>query len=362
MMELMQTDIDYQFGMATGSLQLFSDNLKREKQISITSPVVGFQSLTADELKQIEPNLRSGIGGAIRNEMDRSGDIRDYCFALKKRAIELGVTFHMNSKVISWTLDNDKNKKKIKSLLVSSSENENTTVSIQADYYVIASGNAINDMSLEIDDIIISWPMRGYAIDAPISSLYSTSSTSMPLVSHILADDIKKVYISPLNSKFLRISGIVDMSARNSHLPQSTPQQPLNPLQMKRALQLLASASEIMPPNYLLDSCDLSYRFHSCLRPQTMDDLPVIGKSLTLSNVYYNGGHGHLGYTRATGSSKLLVELMKMNLHGEEGSGSVFIPQFDETSHLSPVNLNDFSPQRCTNLFLKIWRNLSKRF
>jgi D-amino-acid dehydrogenase len=377
MIELIQTDLDYSLGMAIGSLQLFSDDAKRDKQFRSQTPVIGFESLSLNELRKIEPFLQSGTGGAILNPMDCSGDIQSYCTALKKKSLELGVLFQMNSRVVSWKIQSNPTKE-LKEITVSSSQKEGKQIlsTITADYFVFATGNNLNDASLEFDDLQVSWPMRGYAIDAPISP--SFPSPASPLVCHILADDLRKVYLAPLTPRSVRISGIVDISSRKySSLPTPAPKS--DPLcstptalgsltleQSARALLLLSSASAILPPNYLIsDPRHPSYRFHTCCRPQTIDDLPVIGQSLTITNVYYNGGHGHLGYTRATGSSKLLVELMKKR---QGGSGAladgmkVCIPQFKETEHLEQVSIDIFSPQRCANSFLKLWRQFRSVF
>ena len=48
----------------------------------------------------------------------------------------------------------------------------------------------------------------------------------------------------------------------------------------------------------------------SGLRPMTPDGTPIIGKGDKHSNLFYNTGHGHMGWTMACGSSKMLVDIM----------------------------------------------------
>jgi hypothetical protein len=89
---------------------------------------------------------------------------------------------------------------------------------------------------------------------------------------------------------------------------------------------LLSQAKSLLPPGYLSDEGPLldlraQHSMHnahnapapsllwSCWRPQTPDDLPVVGRS-GMRNVYFNSGHGHLGLTRAVGASKLLAGLI----------------------------------------------------
>jgi D-amino-acid dehydrogenase len=50
-------------------------------------------------------------------------------------------------------------------------------------------------------------------------------------------------------------------------------------------------------------------RMRSCLRPMTPDGPPVVGKGKH-QNLFYNTGHGHMGWTMGCGSSRLIADLM----------------------------------------------------
>jgi D-amino-acid dehydrogenase len=47
----------------------------------------------------------------------------------------------------------------------------------------------------------------------------------------------------------------------------------------------------------------------ACLRPATPDGPPVIGAT-PFKNLYLNTGHGHIGWTMACGSARLLADLV----------------------------------------------------
>jgi D-amino-acid dehydrogenase len=53
-----------------------------------------------------------------------------------------------------------------------------------------------------------------------------------------------------------------------------------------------------------------SLRMTAGLRPMTPDGPPIIGKGAKHSNLFYNTGHGHMGWTMSCGSSAMLVDLM----------------------------------------------------
>jgi D-amino-acid dehydrogenase len=49
--------------------------------------------------------------------------------------------------------------------------------------------------------------------------------------------------------------------------------------------------------------------YRACLRPMTPDGRPVVGRS-RYENLLFNTGHGHLGWTMATGSGRALADLV----------------------------------------------------
>jgi D-amino-acid dehydrogenase len=50
--------------------------------------------------------------------------------------------------------------------------------------------------------------------------------------------------------------------------------------------------------------------FWAGLRPSTPDNIPYIGRSDKLANLWLNAGHGTLGWTHGAGSGRALAELM----------------------------------------------------
>ena len=49
--------------------------------------------------------------------------------------------------------------------------------------------------------------------------------------------------------------------------------------------------------------------YWSGLRPMTPDGTPIVGRS-TISNLFLNTGHGTLGWTMATGSGRVLADMI----------------------------------------------------
>jgi D-amino-acid dehydrogenase len=49
--------------------------------------------------------------------------------------------------------------------------------------------------------------------------------------------------------------------------------------------------------------------YFACLRPMTPDGPPVLGRGRH-GNLWYNTGHGHIGWTMACGSARITAELI----------------------------------------------------
>ena len=68
-------------------------------------------------------------------------------------------------------------------------------------------------------------------------------------------------------------------------------------------------------------------RYRTGLRPMTPDGPPLIGLGRH-DNLYYNTGHGHVGWTMACGSARMLADLIDERR-----------PDIDQTPY-SPINRN----------------------
>ena len=68
---------------------------------------------------------------------------------------------------------------------------------------------------------------------------------------------------------------------------------------------ILRAARELLP-----DAADYSAgERRACLRPMTPDGPPVLGAGRH-TNLFFNTGHGHMGWTMACGSSRAVADLV----------------------------------------------------
>jgi D-amino-acid dehydrogenase len=55
--------------------------------------------------------------------------------------------------------------------------------------------------------------------------------------------------------------------------------------------------------------------FHSCSRPVSADDVPLIGRCGDFDNLFVNCGHGSKGWTLAFGSAALLANVINQKAY-----------------------------------------------
>jgi D-amino-acid dehydrogenase len=205
---------------------------------------------------ELEPtlyNCKSIIGG-VWTESDWTGDIHKFCKELAQvLSNKYGVTFQY-----SYTAD-------IKEL------------DTLHDNIVVCAGVHSENLARSIGDSLGIYPVKGYSVTINIRD--GESHRVMPRTS--LLDDQAKVVSANLGTRF-RIAGTAELAGENYDIRRD------------RIEPLLRWVHQNFPK---IDASD--YSSFACLRPMTPNMMPRVGRSQRNSRVYYNTGHGHLGWTLA---------------------------------------------------------------
>lgn len=215
-----------------------------------------WEILDNQQVCELEPTLYNcrGIIGGAWTESDWTGDIHKFCQKLSQVLVDkYGVTFQY-----SYTAD-------IKDL------------DAQHDSIVVCAGVGSEQIARSIGDSLGIYPVKGYSVTITIQD--SASHRAMPRTS--LLDDQAKIVCANLGSRF-RVAGTAELSGENYDIRRD------------RIEPLLSWVHQNFPN---IDASDHSS--WACLRPMTPNMMPRVGRSLRKSNVYYNTGHGHLGWTLA---------------------------------------------------------------
>ncbi len=236
--------------------------------------------LSTDATVALEPALkevREKLVGGIHCPQDESGDARKFTDALAEKAQAAGATFKFGTTVTSFQHDG----KKITAVVTG-------TESLPADAVVISAGSWSTPLLQNLGLRLAVRPVKGYSITLDAGAW--NQRPALPVI-----DDALHAAVTPLGKR-LRVAGTAEFAGYDTGL---------SPARIENLFSLLLNIYPGFAPH--LDRSQAQP--WAGLRPMSADGVPFIGR-LRYSNLFLNTGHGHLGWTLAAGSGKLLADLM----------------------------------------------------
>ena len=237
--------------------------------------------LTADEVYAIEPALRAPVIGGYYTESDFTGDIHKFATGLAEAARNQGVSFVMNTEV------EDIKHQHAKPLLTwktSTGEVENGLF----DGIVVTAGVMSRKLAAKLGDRVNVYPVKGYSITVDLKD--KASQTAAPTVS--LLDDAAKIVTSRLGTNRFRVAGTAEISGINYDIRSDR----------------IAYLNKWVEANFPDISTETVVPWAG-LRPMMPSMLPHIGPGRK-PGVYYNTGHGHLGWTLSCISAQMVGDII----------------------------------------------------
>ena len=233
--------------------------------------------IDADQMARIDPAFASAkgvIAGAIHSKTDATGNSELFAKHLAERCKVLGVEFRLGTTVRKLVSYGGR---------VTSVETDQGT--FFADNFVLATGIRSPFLAKQAGQSIPVYPAKGYSLTVPIAD-----TSKAPTIGGV--DERTLVAWSRMGDE-LRVSSTAEFAGYNRNWEPSD------------FSNILKTVEELWP-----GAVDWSQsRMRSCMRPMTPDGPPIIGRG-RLDNFYYNTGHGHMGWTMACGSSRILADLM----------------------------------------------------
>ena len=206
--------------------------------------------------------------------LDRDGCVRAEP-GLAAKAAELGVTFRYNCAIDELHSDG----RQITGVRLQNGE------VLTADRYVLALGSFSPKLARPLGFDLPIYPVKGYSLTLPVAD------DAMAPVSTIM-DETYKVAVTRFADR-IRVGGMAELTGFDDTLKE------------KRRATLEMVVSDLFPQGGKVAEAT----FWTGFRPMTPDGTPIIGAS-SLRNLYFNTGHGTLGWTMSCGSSKLLADLL----------------------------------------------------
>ncbi len=239
--------------------------------------------VTPSEIGTIEPALVGEFFGGFFTPSDSTGDIHKFTRGLAAACVKRGVQFVFDADVDRIVSQGGVNvfwKPK-----GSAAQEENV---IDADSIVVCAGVASRRFADMLGDRINVYPVKGYSITVHLDD--PESQNGAPWTS--LLDDRAKIVTSRLGVDRFRVAGTAEFNGVNRDIRQDR----INPLtDWVRTLFPGVATSRVVP--------------WAGLRPMMPDMMPRV-RSGNRPGVFYNTGHGHLGWTLSAATAELVADMI----------------------------------------------------
>ena len=233
------------------------------------------RAVTPDEMRAIEPTLQGSYFGGWYTESDSTGDIHKFTHGLGLACERLGVRM-LTGQVV------DRVRSDGRTARVTLADGQ----VLEADAVVVCAGVHSRALGAQLGDRLNVYPVKGYSITVMLND--AQSQAAAPQVS--LLDDETKLVTSRLGDDRFRVAGTAEFNGFNLDI----------------------RADRIRPLVQWVNRCfpGVSTRRvepWAGLRPMMPDLMPRVGPGRR-GNVFYNTGHGHLGWTLSAATAQQLAD------------------------------------------------------
>ena len=258
--------------------------LEHAREVSKIYKIAGLHrtEISTNMMKLKEPNLEANdyVGG-MWTGYDGVGDIHKFCVGLSKKCESMGVKFRYDTR-IDWynkaCVGLSRSFKRWR--LTDRNKND-----LHYEGVVVCGGVYSKKIGRELGDYIPIYPVKGYSVSINIKGQEHLA----PKVS--LLDDEAKIVTSTLGS-VLRVAGTAEFHGQNRDI------------RIDRITPLMNWVRKHFPKLELRD-----YKSWAGLRPMTPNMMPIV-KVGKCPNVWYNTGHGHLGWTLSAYTARQITEII----------------------------------------------------
>lgn len=261
-----------------GLLMLCKTAKALEKEIKLidlaNSEGLEARVLTLSELNKLEPKVKMDVMGATYYQCDWHTTPQEFMDQMKRYLTSSGVRFYANEGVKDLVIERDK----IKKLYTEKR-------SIEADEFVLAAGSWSNLLTKKLGIKIPLQAGKGYRIN--------TKRPTEITIPAILTES--RAAVTPMNG-FTRFAGTMEIAGIN------------HKIRPERVAAIAKAASSYYPEVSLSED---EIKDAACgLRPVSPDGRPYIGRSVKCKNLTIAAGHAMMGWSMATGTGKLVSEVI----------------------------------------------------
>lgn len=238
------------------------------------------RELSPAEIREVEPALHGDFVGGFLTESDSSGDIHKFTVGLSQACARRGADLRFGTEVGDVAL------------VDGGVRIVTPTASEVFDGVVVSAGVRSRAIAAGLGDKVNIYPVKGYSITVQLAD--SESQAAAPWIS--LLDDRAKIVASRFGADRFRIAGTAEFNGANKDI----------------------RADRIQP---LVEWCQHHFPGVSTeqvvpwagLRPMTPTMLPRVGRGRA-RGVFYNTGHGHLGWTLSAATAQIVADSVAAEL------------------------------------------------
>ena len=252
------------------------------------------RAVSPEEMKAIEPTLAGTYYGGYFTESDSTGDIHKFTHGLAAAAERLGVRTLYGQEVTSVQTSGQQ-------AVVTVTQQAATPSVHTFDGVVVCAGVASRDFAAQLGDRVNIYPVKGYSITVNLND--EKSQAGAPNVS--LLDDETKLVTSRLGLNRFRVAGTAEFNGIDRDI----------------------RADRIRPLIAWVEQCFPNINTRSVvpwagLRPMMPNMMPRVGRGKA-ANVFYNTGHGHLGWTLSAVTADMVGNVVAESARGVQMTGAL---------------------------------------
>lgn len=241
------------------------------------------------EIHDIEPSLGERFYGGFFTPSDSTGDIHKFTRGLARASERQGVRFLTDCTVTRIDSGDDGVRLELR---CGCDGGARARDALDSDGVVVCAGVASRRLAHDLGDRLNVYPVKGYSITVNLAN--ESSRAAAPWVG--ILDDDAKIVTSRLGTDRLRVAGTAEFNDFNRDIRADR----ISPLVMwTRRLFPGVDTDRTVP--------------WSGLRPMLPTMMPAIRASKR-PRVFYNTGHGHLGWTLAAITARMTTNLVGREL------------------------------------------------
>lgn len=255
-----------------------SKGFKEEIEIAKIANDLGIETkiLDAGGLKNIQPDVKFNVSGAVWYECDAHLHPAKYLQWLKKELKSKGVKFHYQTRLINLKTQKGEIVKAV-----------TDTASFTADEFVLAAGIYSKELAKNLGFSLPLISGKGYSIDF--------TDTHFKLNIPVILTEAKVALTPFVNS--LRLGSGMEFNGKTGRI------------NMRRVQEMLDRTHDALPNFPKFEASKL--KIWEGLRPVTPDGVPLIGRSKHVENLLVAAGHAMMGVSLAPVTGKIISDLVE---------------------------------------------------